>query len=98
MARVRPFATLCYAKGGCSTKLTNADKLIASPFNTYVSPGLPPAPISSVSDKSIKAAQAPANVAYKFYVLADKSGKHAFAATEQEHDKNVEEARRKGLL
>lgn len=91
-------ATLCYAKGGCSTKLTNADKLIASPFNTYANPGLPPAPISSVSDKSIKAAQAPANVAYKFYVLADKNGKHAFAATEQEHDKNVEEARRKGLL
>lgn len=91
-------ATLCYAKGGCQQAPTKADLQIESQYNTYKVPGLPPTPISSVGGKSLAAAEHPADVPYMFYVLIDENGKHKFATTQEEHDKNVEEARQKGLL
>jgi UPF0755 protein len=91
-------ATVCYAKGGCDKAPTRADLEINSPYNTYKVPGLPPTPISSVSAKSLAAAARPADAPYLFYVLSDNNGKHKFATTQQEHDRNVEEARQKGLL
>jgi len=91
-------ATVCFAKGGCEKGPTKTDLEIDSPYNTYKIPGLPPTPISTVSVQSLMAAAHPADVPYLYYVLADKNGKHKFAMTEEEHNKNVEEARQKGLL
>jgi UPF0755 protein len=91
-------ATVCFAKGGCSESPTAADLALDSPYNTYKAAGLPPTPISSVTVKSLQAAQNPSSDPYLFYVLSDKNGKHTFATTEQEHARNVEEARQKGLL
>ena len=91
-------ATVCFAKGGCTQAPTAADLALDSPYNTYKVAGLPPTPISSVTVKSLRAAQNPAPEPYLFYVLSDKNGKHAFATTQEEHDRNVEEARKKGLL
>jgi UPF0755 protein len=91
-------ATVCYAKGGCDQAPTRADLAIDSPYNTYKVQGLPPTPISSVSVKSLIAAATPADAPYLFYVLSDNNGKHKFASTPEEHDRNVEEARQKGLL
>ena len=91
-------STLCYAKGGCPPVPTNADKAIDSPYNTYKIPGLPPTPIASVTEANLIAAINPANVPYKFYVVSDASGKHAFATTLAEHNANVAAARAKGLL
>ena len=91
-------STLCYAKGGCPPLPTNADKKLASPYNTYLNKGLPPTPISSVTEVNLQAALHPAAVPYLYYVVADKNGKHAFATTLEEHNKNVAAARAKGLL
>jgi UPF0755 protein len=91
-------STLCYAKGGCPPVPTDADKAIDSPYNTYLIPGLPPTPISTVTEASLRAALAPANVPYLFYVISDEEGHHAFATTLEEHNRNVEAARAKGLL
>ena len=91
-------ATVCFAKGGCSASPTAADLAIDSPYNTYKIAGLPPTPISSVTVKSLQAAQNPSPEPYLYYVLSDKNGKHKFATTAGEHEKNVEEARQKGLL
>jgi len=91
-------ATLCYIKDGCTEPLTNADKQLDSPYNTYQVAALPPTPISSASEASLRAAVAPADVPYKFYVLSDPSGKHKFAETAEEHEANVAEARAKGVL
>ena len=91
-------ATVCYAKGGCTQSPTSADLAIDSPYNTYKVAGLPPTPISTVTATSLRAAQTPAQVPYLYYVLSDKNGKHAFATTPEEHQRNVEEARKKGLL
>lgn len=91
-------STLCFAKGGCPPVPTNADKAIDSPYNTYKVTGLPPGPIASVTEANLVAAMRPADVPYKFYVLIDANGKHAFANTLNEHNANVAEARAKGLL
>jgi UPF0755 protein len=91
-------ATLLYARGSRVGPLTDADFDRDSPYNTYKNQGLPPTPISTVTSTSLAAALHPANVPYKFYVLSDANGKHKFATTYAEHQRNVEEARRKGLL
>jgi peptidoglycan lytic transglycosylase G len=91
-------ATVCFAKGGCTRSPTAADLALDSPYNTYKVAGLPPTPISSVTLKSLQAAQNPAPEPYLYYVLSDKNGKHKFATTQEEHQRNVEEARQKGLL
>lgn len=91
-------STLCYAKGGCPPVPTNADKEIDSPYNTYKISGLPPTPIASVTEANLSAAIHPADVTYKYYVIADANGKHAFATTLAQHNANVAAARAKGLL
>jgi len=91
-------STLCYAKGGCPPSPSDADKAIDSPYNTYKIAGLPPTPIASVTEASLVAALNPSDVPYKFYVVSDASGKHAFATTLEEHNRNVAAARAKGLL
>jgi len=91
-------ATVCFVIGGCQQSPSATDLAIDSQYNTYKVLGLPPTPISSVTAKSLQAAQTPASEPYLYYVLMDKSGKHAFSTTQQEHDQQVEEARQKGLL
>jgi UPF0755 protein len=96
-------ATLCFARAqttgsGCPPPPTESDKAIDSPYNTYKVAGLPPTPIASATEASLDAALHPADVPYRYYVLADANGKHAFATTLQEHERNVAAARAKGLL
>ncbi|AZQ68014.1 endolytic transglycosylase MltG [Silicimonas algicola] len=59
-----------------------------TPYNTYVIEGLPPTPIANPGEDSIKAALAPAESEYVFFV-ADGTGGHAFAVTLEEHNANV---------
>ncbi len=91
-------ATLLYARGTRVGPITDADYARDSPYNTYKNLGLPPTPISTVTTSSLQAALHPANVPYEYYVLINANGKHAFATTYAEHQRNVAEARRKGLL
>ena len=69
-----------------------------SPYNTYLHEGLPPTPIGAVAKVSLVAALHPATTDYLYYVVAGTDGHHAFAATYAEHLKNVDAARRAGLL
>lgn len=91
-------ATVLYARGGGAAPLTTADFQRASPYNTYLVTGLPPTPISTVTEASLRAALHPAAVPFKYYVLTDASGKHAFAVTFAEHERNIADARRRGVL
>ncbi|MFH1186825.1 MAG: endolytic transglycosylase MltG [Candidatus Levyibacteriota bacterium] len=68
--------------------LTNDDKKINSPFNTYTNPGLPPRPISNPGIASIKAALNPASTNYLFYI-SDASGKNRYGETIEEHHANI---------
>lgn len=83
-------ATLCYAKGGCPPVPNNADKQINSPYNTYKITGLPPTPIMTVTDPTLRAALHPAAVPYLYYVTG-KDGVTRFATTLQDHQRNIDE-------
>ena len=68
--------------------LTVEDLRVPSPYNTYVTTGLPPGPIANPGLKSIQAAVNPATTDYLFFV-ARGDGAHAFAETAEEHARNV---------
>lgn len=68
--------------------LTYDDLAVDSPYNTYRYPGLPPAPICNPGLAAIKAAVAPEKHDYLFFV-ARPDGSHAFAATFEEHSRNI---------
>ena len=63
---------------------------IDSPYNTYKYAGLPPGPIRIPSIRAIDAVLNPAHHRY-FYMCAkeDFSGRHNFAATLAEHNRNA---------
>jgi UPF0755 protein len=77
-------ATLAYLNGGQVP--TEADKSIASPYNTYLYKGLPPAPIANPGLESIYAALKPESTKYFYYALGDDNIHHFFK-TYDEHQK-----------
>jgi UPF0755 protein len=88
-------ATVVYAwkrKGKNLTRVLYSDLEVNSPYNTYVVPGLPPAPICIPSAESWEAALAPGKNFYYYYV-ARKDGYHYFAQTYEEHRRNIKKAR-----
>ena len=68
--------------------LTHADLDIASPYNTYRIPALPPGPIASPGVAALEASARPDATA-DLYFVADGTGGHAFARTLEEHQRNV---------
>lgn len=56
-----------------------------SPYNTRLHQGLPPTPISNVSDSSLQAVAHPAATNWLYFVSGD-DGKTYFSQTEQEHE------------
>ncbi|MCX6816947.1 MAG: endolytic transglycosylase MltG [Candidatus Beckwithbacteria bacterium] len=68
--------------------LTHDNLKIASPYNTYLNPGLPPRPICNPGLSSLQAALNPAQTNYLYYV-SDSSGYNHYAATLSEHNVNI---------
>ena len=92
-------ATVIYALGqsGAKTRVVNADLKAPGPYNTYENLGLPPTPIAAPGEAAIEAALNPTPGPNLFYVVVDKDGRHAFAVTAAEHQRNIEKARQNGV-
>jgi UPF0755 protein len=92
-------ATVIYARGGRrpSGQVLFKDLEIDSPYNTYKFTGLPPTPIAAVGKASLRAALAPESGPWLYYVKFQSDGTHKFATTLDEHNRNVADARRRGV-
>ena len=77
-------ATIQYALGERKEVLSDADKYVISPYNTYTNAGLPAGPIANPGINSIRAALYPADTDYYFYALGT-NGVHHFSTTYYEH-------------
>jgi UPF0755 protein len=76
-------------------ELSEDDLAVASPYNTYLNPGLPPSPICNPGEDAIRAVLKPARTDYFYFVATtDGSGTHLFARTLEEHNANVARVRR----
>ncbi len=84
-------ATILYAlklldfeKYHSKQRLLERDLALDSPYNTYLHTGLPPGPICSPGERSIRAVVNPAEADYLYFVSMG-NGRHHFSETFQEH-------------
>jgi UPF0755 protein len=83
-------ATLLYDDPTPDGELSSQDLVFDSPYNTRINAGLPPTPIASPGEESLRAALDPADTDFLFYVLCGADGHHKFALTLAEHNRNVD--------
>jgi UPF0755 protein len=84
--------TVIYAlllEGQYQGYITRTNLKKESPYNTYVSPGLPPGPICNPGQDSLKAALYPEETD-KLYFVSKNDGSHYFSATLAEHNRAVQ--------
>lgn len=79
-------------KGKLERSLTRTDIETETPYNTYRIKGLPPGPIANPGRAALEAVLNPPSTEYLYFV-ADGTGGHAFAATLDEHNRNVKKWR-----
>ncbi len=76
-------AALVYVTG--NAELTAEDKLLDTPYNTYLYKGLIPGPISNPSRSSLDAALDPELTNYYYYALDPETNRHHFSQTYEQH-------------
>lgn len=84
--------TVNYAVGE-RRRLLFEDYKTEHPFNTYVNPGLPPAPVTNPSLSSIEAALYPEEHDY-LYMVANPEGGHTFTRSFEAHKRESEKWRK----
>ena len=77
-------ATISYVLGYAKEDVTIGDTQLQSPYNTYVSKGLPPGPIANPGKKALDAVLHSEDTEYLYFV-ADKDGHNHFSKTYEEH-------------
>lgn len=89
--RLETDPTIIYGMGAqYNGDIRMRDKLADTPYNTYVHAGLPPTPIAMPGAASLQAVSHPAPGDALFFVaIGDGSGRHLFAKTYAEHQRNV---------
>jgi UPF0755 protein len=75
-------------EGKYTGSLHHADLAVASPYNTYRYPGLPPGPIANPGRGALEAALHPASTHFLYFV-SDGNSHHRFSRSLEEHNRNV---------
>ena len=94
--RLQADPTVAYAMkrdGKWEGTIYRSDYGYESPYNTYLSSGLPPGPICNPGQGALRAAVSPARTDYLYFV-ADNKGGHTFSRTFEEHQSAIAAARR----
>lgn len=79
---------LVAGQGTLGHSITRGELDRKTPYNTYQIDGLPPGPIDNPGRAALEAVANPSRTA-DLYFVADGTGGHAFAATIEEHNRNV---------
>ncbi|MEA3306658.1 MAG: endolytic transglycosylase MltG [Elusimicrobiota bacterium] len=87
--RLEADPTVQYVLGYWKKGLTYKDLRTKSPYNTYVSRGIPPGPICNSGKESIHAVLHPAKINALYFVAERKDGKHVFNINFKEHLKAI---------
>ncbi len=77
---------------------SDADRAQRTPWNTYVSPGLPATAICSPGADALRAAEHPQPGDWLYFVTIDSQGTTLFTRDYQQHLANIELAKRNGVL
>jgi UPF0755 protein len=77
---------------------TDADRALKTPWNTYVSQGLPATAICSPGVDALRAAEHPEPGDWLYFVTIDKQGTTLFTKDYQQHLANIELAKHNGVL
>ncbi|WP_033261856.1 endolytic transglycosylase MltG [Amycolatopsis vancoresmycina] len=81
------------------TLLTDeGDRAKSGAYNTYKNTGLPPTPIAVPSPDAIKVAVKPPEGDWVYFVKCEKNGLSCFAVTNDEHNRNRDLARSRGVI
>lgn len=89
-------STINYVLDRPTIRTNAADRDKAGAYNTYQNTGLPPTPISAPSPEALKAAAAPTDGKWVYFVRCEKDGTSCFATTQAQHDKNITAAQERG--
>ncbi len=66
-----------------------------TPYNTYTRSGLPPTPIAMPGIEALRATMHPTDTLYLYFVAhSDRSGRHLFSSTLEQHEAYVDEHQR----
>jgi UPF0755 protein len=79
------------------SNVTEADRKVNSPYNTFIAPGLPPGPISQPGRASLQGALAPPPGDWLYFVTTDASGASSFTANYNQFLKDVATCQSKGF-
>ena len=89
--RLQTDPTVIYGMGeSYMGKISRKDLETPTAYNTYVISGLPPGPIATPSEASLKAAAHPAKTPYLYFV-ADGKGGHTFNTNLASHNRSVQD-------
>jgi len=87
--------TVQYGLEDYEPPVLNEDLEVDTPYNTYMHPGLPPGPIANPGAEALRAALYPDDVPYLYFNACSADGKHAFATTLAEHNRNIRRCKTK---
>lgn len=91
-------STVNYPLDRIEVATTDGDRGQATPWNTYVRPGLPATPICSPGQPALVAAEQPAPGDWLYFVTIDMQGTTHFTREYEQHLANIELAKQNGVL
>jgi len=86
--------TAVYGVAGRAGEITRQDILRATPYNTYLHPGLPPGPIANPGRGALQAALHPTPNVTALYFVARNDRTHEFSDTLEAHRRAVDRYQR----
>jgi UPF0755 protein len=96
--RLQMDSTVNYVLDRPTLATNDADRLRAGAYNTYKNAGLTPTPISVPSPEAIQAAVHPAAGDWVYFVKCEKNGLSCFAVSFDDHRKNIDLAKARGVF